>query len=344
MINSPFMSALRGETPSRLPIWLMRQAGRYLPEYLKVSAKHSFLEMCHTPELAVEISLQPIKRFDLDAAILFSDILTPLIPMGVKLDYLKGQGPVIANPIRTAKDVIQLKKISSADQLGYIREAVSILKKELPKQIPLLGFCGSPFTLASYMIEGGSSKSYSHTFKFFNDYPVEAEKLLNFITEHVIEYLLYKADCGVDAVQVFESTGGALSRFHFEKYAFPHLQKIFKALNKKGVPNILYILNGGHVQDLYAGSGCKVASLDWRIDLTKFRVENPKLITQGNLNPSTLFGGPRAVQEEVSFLLEKLSETGCHGHIFNLGHGILPEAPIASVEAFIDMVHKFPVR
>lgn len=338
------MSALKGEIPHRLPLWLMRQAGRYLPEYLKISSQRTFLEMCHTPELAVEISLQPIKRFDLDAAILFSDILTPLIPMGIQLDYLKGLGPVIANPIRNANDVRNLKKVSSASQLGYIREAISILKRELPSHIPLLGFCGSPFTLAAYMIEGGSSKTYAQTMKFFSQYPGEAEQLLNFITEHVIEYLFYKAECGVDAVQVFESTGGALSRFHFERYANPYLKKVFSALNEKRIPNILYILNGSHLQDIYASSGCQVASLDWRIDLAKFRKDYPKLITQGNLNPSTLFGGPKAVKEEVSFLLEKLATTGCHGHIFNLGHGILPETPIDSVETFIETVHSFPVR
>lgn len=338
------LCALNGKTPTRLPIWLMRQAGRYLPEYLKISSQKTFLEMCHTPELAVEISLQPIKRFDLDAAILFSDILTPLIPMGIQLDYLKGQGPVIANPIRKASDVTQLKKVSSAEQLGYIQDAIKILKKELPIQIPLLGFCGSPFTLASYMIEGGSSKTYSHTMKFLSQFPKESEVLLNFITDHVIEYLLYKSKSGVDAVQVFESTGGALSRFHFEKYALPYLKRVFLALNQKGISNILYILNGTHLQDLYFQSGCKVASLDWRIDLTQFRKSNPSLVTQGNLNPSTLFGGPKAVQEEVSFLLEKLSVTGCHGHIFNLGHGILPETPIDSVEAFIDTVHKYPLK
>lgn len=344
MNSSPLISALKGETPSRLPIWLMRQAGRYLPEYLKISSQRTFLEMCHTPELAVEISLQPIKRFDLDAAILFSDILTPLIPMGIQLDYLKGLGPVIANPIRNANDINQLKKVSSAAQLGYIHDAIKILKRELPAQIPLLGFCGSPFTLATYMIEGGSSKSYHQTMKFLGQYPNEAEILFNFITEHIIEYLFYKADCGVDAVQVFESTGGALSRFHFDKYAYPYLKKVFSALKSRGIQNILYILNGSHLQDIYSGLGCQVASLDWRIDLAKFRTENASLVTQGNLNPSTLFGGPKAVREEVSYLLENLARTGCHGHIFNLGHGILPETPIDSVEAFIETVHNFAIK
>lgn len=341
MTESAFLTALKGQKPKRLPIWLMRQAGRYLPEYLEVSAKFSFLEMCHTPKIATEISLQPLKRFDLDAAILFSDILTPLIPMGVKLDYLKGHGPVIYNPIRTPEDVRQLKKIKSASALGYIQEAIQLIKKELPPHIPLLGFCGSPFTLAAYMIEGGSSKSYAKTMKFFADHPTEAKMLLEFITEHVIEYLYYKAESGVDAVQVFESTGGFLSSFHFEKFAFPYLKKIFQALNAKNIPNILYILNGTHLQDIYGRVGCKVASIDWRIDLENFRKANPHLVTQGNLNPSTLFGGPALVKEEVSFLLEKLSVTGCQGHIFNLGHGILPEAPIASVETFIETVHNY---
>lgn len=341
MTESSFLTALNGQKPKRLPIWLMRQAGRYLPEYLEVSAKFSFLEMCHTPKLASEISLQPLKRFDLDAAILFSDILTPLIPMGVKLDYLKGQGPVIFNPIRTPEDVRALKKVKSAADLGYIQEAIALIKKELPAHIPLLGFCGSPFTLAAYMIEGGSSKSYAKTMKFFADHPEEAKILLEFITEHVIEYLNYKVESGVDAVQVFESTGGFLSSFHFEKFAFPYLLKIFNALNHKKIPNILYILNGIHLQNVYERVGCKVAGIDWRIDLEDFRRLYPQLITQGNLNPSTLFGGPKLVKEEVLFLLDKLSATGCHGHIFNLGHGILPEAPIASVEGFIETVHNY---
>lgn len=341
MKESPFFMALNGQKPKRLPIWMMRQAGRYLPEYLEVSAKFSFLEMCHSPKIASEISMQPLKRFDLDAAILFSDILTPLIPMGVKLDYLKGQGPVIYNPIRTPEDVRRLKKIKSASALGYIQEAIAMIKSELPPHIPLLGFCGSPFTLAAYMIEGGSSKSYAKTMKFFSDHPEEAKILLEFITEHVIEYLIYKSESGVDAVQVFESTGGFLSSFHFERFAFPYLKKIFQALNQKNIPNILYILNGVHLQDVYERVGSKVASIDWRIDLENFRKSYPALVTQGNLNPSTLFGGHSLVKEEVSFLLEKLSATGCHGHIFNLGHGILPEAPIASVETFIDTVHKF---
>ena len=179
--------------------------------------------------------------------------------------------------------------------------------------------------------------------KFFTEFPVEANTLLTFITDHIIEYLCYKVESGVDAVQIFESTGGFLSNFHFEKFAFPYLSKVFQALNQKRIPNILYILNGSHLQDIYSRAECKVASLDWRIDLANFRKQNPKLITQGNLNPSTLFGGPIAVKEEVSFLLEKLSSTGCHGHIFNLGHGILPEAPISAVETFIETVHQFKI-
>lgn len=339
MNSSPFLDTINGIKPNRMPIWLMRQAGRYLPEYLAISAKYSFLEMCHQPELAVEISLQPIKRFDLDAAILFSDILTPLIPMGVQLDYLKGQGPVIANPIRIGNDVKKLLAVESDKQLSYVGEAIKILKRELPKQIPLLGFCGSPFTLASYMIEGGASKTYQHTLKFFNDYPNESQYLLDFLSKHITEYLEYKIRSGVDAVQIFESTGGALSRFYFQKFVEPSLKKVFSELNNKSIKSILYLLGGSHLQDTYAKVGCKVASLDWRIDLSEFRKQYPEIVTQGNLNPSTLFGGPKMVKEEMQQIVDRLACTGYQGHIFNLGHGILPGAPIPSVEAMIELVH-----
>ncbi|PCJ58986.1 MAG: uroporphyrinogen decarboxylase [Planctomycetota bacterium] len=335
-----FLNVIKRKNTDRMPIWIMRQAGRYLPEYLEISSKHTFLEMCHNPILASEITKQPLDRFDLDAAILFSDILTPLIPMGIELDYLKGTGPVISNPIKNQNDVDNLKNFSPKEKLNYIQEAITILKKDLPDDIPLLGFCGSPFTLASYMIEGGSSKTYSETFKLLGDEKIR-DSLLNFLADHIVEYLNYKIESGVDAVQIFESSGGILSSNQFKEMALPYLKKVFKGIKNLNKPVSLYIHNGCHLVDVYGEVDADIASLDWRINLRKFKDENPNIITQGNLNPSTLFAGPKNVINETKTILDSLTEAQLKSHIFNLGHGILPKTPIESVEALIDFVHQY---
>ncbi len=338
MAKSTIVKTIENGLQKELPVWVMRQAGRYLPEYLRISENKTFLEMCHDPDLAHEITMQPLQRFPLDAAIIFSDILTPLIPMGIDLDYIKNKGPVIYNPIRTMSDVKALSHFQVSEKLGYIKELLVKTRATLSETQALLGFCGSPFTLASYVIEGGSSKTYQETMKFFYNEPEASEALLTSISEHIVEYLTYQIDNGADAVQIFESTGGALSRYEFEQFALPYLRIIFEKMKNKGAKLSLYIHNGVHLTDIYELVGADIASIDWRIDIKSFRKKYPQITTQGNLNPSTLFAGPKAVSGATKRLIEDVFASGDQGHIFNLGHGILPQTPVESMQAFVETI------
>lgn len=315
----------------------MRQAGRYLPEYREVRAKTTFLGLCKTPELAAEVTLQPLRRFALDAGIIFSDILIPVEAMGVKLEF--DEGPHLPEPVRTAADVERLVVPDPHEKLGFVMDAIKIVKRERP-DIPLLGFAGAPFTLASYVIEGGGSSNYMTTKKLFYTEPKLARTLLDKLAQTVAVHLLAQIEAGCDAVQIFDSWAGHLSKEDFMNFAFPFTLKVIEAVKPKGVPIILFA-KGAHAsfREL-ADSGADVIGVDWTTPLAKARQETgDRVVLQGNLDPCTLLGPVERMEREVQSIVN--AAQGGKGHIFNLGHGVLPPTPPEHVAALLDAVARF---
>jgi uroporphyrinogen decarboxylase len=335
-VNDAFLRACRGEPVPHTPVWIMRQAGRYLPEYQKVRAKVDFLTLCKTPELAAEVTLQPIEILKTDAAILFSDILIPLEPMGMKLEFSESKGPVLHNPLRTDADVSALRSIVPEEDVPFVIETVKLLVREL--QVPLIGFSGAPFTLATYMIEGGSSRNFIHTKRMMYQKPALFSALMDTITGAVVEYLRAQVDAGVQAIQIFDSWAGVLSPRDFETHALPWVRKIVSAF-KGRLPVIYFAFNGSAMLRLVKGSGADVLGLDWRIDMTDaVRELGRDVAVQGNMDPCILFGTRDLIRDRVSEVLA--GARGAKGHIFNLGHGILPETPVDSAIALVEAVHE----
>jgi uroporphyrinogen decarboxylase len=337
-----FLKACRREAVDCTPVWMMRQAGRYLPEYRELRAKHSFLEMCKTPAIAAEVTLQPVRRFEIDAAIIFADILLPLEPMGIGLEFAKGEGPVIHNPVRTAGDVEKLRPVDAASQLGFLMQAIKLALKELDGKTPLIGFSGAPFTLASYIIEGGGSRNFEHAKTLMFADPKAWHKLMEHLTGVIINYLNAQIDAGVQAVQLFDSWVGALGPMDYREFVLPHQKNVIAGI-KKTVPLIHFAHGAAHLLEMVSEAGGDVIGLDWRCDLDAAwkRVGHDKAV-QGNLDPISLLGGKEFIRKRTKEILDQAG--GRNGHIMNLGHGILQQTPLENAAEFINATHEMSRR
>jgi uroporphyrinogen decarboxylase len=342
MMNDRFLKACRREPVDCTPVWFMRQAGRYMAEYRALRAKHSMLELCKTPELAAQVTLQPIDRFPLDAAIIFADILLPLEPMGLNLEFAEGEGPVIHNPVRDQADVARLKVIDGSE-LEYVAEAVRQARRALDGRVPLIGFAGAPFTLASYAIEGGSSRNYLLTKQMMYGEPKIWHQLMDKFARVITGYLRRQIKAGAQAIQLFDSWVGCLSIGDYVEYVQPHVQLIFEGLKREGVPMIHFGTGTSAMLRQMREAGGDVIGVDWRIHLDEaWDLVGHDVAVQGNLDPLVLYAPLPEIERRVADILRRAG--GRPGHIFNLGHGILPTTPIEHVAAAIDMVHKLSAR
>jgi uroporphyrinogen decarboxylase len=338
-----FLQACRREPTPRVPVWMMRQAGRYMAEYQAVRARVSFLDLCRSPDLACEVTLQPIDRFGFDAAILFSDILVVLPPMGLEVEFGEG-GPVLPSPIRSAADVDALAVPDPASGMPYVMEAVRRIRRALAGRVPLIGFAGAPFTLATYAVEGGGSKNYERTKALMFCDPESFHRILDRLARTVAAYLEAQVEAGAQAVQLFDSWAGILAPGDFREYALRYVRMVVDTLRGSrtwsaggGVP-IIYFLNGcAPYLDDCARSGADVLSVDWRVDLADVRRSvGDRMAVQGNLDPTALFAPEDRLRRRVAEVLG--SAGSAPGHIFNLGHGILPQTDPARVELVVDTV------
>ncbi len=338
-MNTTFLKACRGEKTDHTPIWIMRQAGRYLPDYHKVRSQMTFLELCKNPEKAAEVTLQPVDILGVDAAILFSDILVTLEAMGMDLDFKEKQGPVLAHPIRSQAELDQLIIPDPIEKLGYVMDTISLLRTELADKVPLIGFCGAPFTLSTYMIEGGSSKNFFNTKKMMYTDPGLYHNLMAKLTASTISYLQAQAEAGAQALQVFDSWAGSLAPNDFAEFALPYVQEIIAALKPAGIPLIYFANNCAGLLDLTKTSGADVLGLDWRVDIPT-AIENfgPDIAIQGNLDPISLLLPEDKLEKRIASILER--GRGAKGHIFNLGHGIVPETPPEKAKFVVETVHR----
>lgn len=335
--GSTFIDACYSRNKGTIPVWIMRQAGRYLPEYRSVREKASFLELCRSPQLIAQVVRQPMDRFGLDAAILFSDILTVLPPMGVDIDFPEG-GPVISPAISGPEDVDRLQNYDVGRELPFVFDGIREIKRNIPDK-PLIGFAGSPFTLACYLIEGHGSKHFNKAKSFLHRYPEASEKLIDLLSDITAKYLAAQIDAGADAAKIFESWGGILSQNEFRRRSAGPINRIFSSLKKKGVPRILFVNNIAPYLSIVRDIDCEVVGVDYRVDLAEAAAELPGKAIQGNLDPAALFGSPEQVAECTRRILDSVGDHD--GLIFNLGHGILPATPLESVHAVVDTVHGY---
>lgn len=341
-MNDRFLRACRREPVDCTPVWFMRQAGRYMQEYQAVRAKHSILDVCKTPELAAQVTLQPIERFALDAAIIFADILLPLEPMGISLEFAEGEGPVIHNPVRSRAAVDRLRMVDG-EELGFVYEAIKQARRALSGRVPLIGFAGAPFTLASYAIEGGGSKNYIETKQFMYCEPEAWHRLMDKLARVVTGYLRRQIRAGAQAVQVFDSWVGCLAPGDYAEYVLPHVQLIFDGLKHEGVPLIHFGTGTASLLTLMREAGGDVIGLDWRVHLDEaWSRLGYDVAVQGNLEPVVLFAPLHEIERQVEDILRRAG--GRPGHIFNLGHGILQNTPVEHVAAAVDLVHKLSQR
>ena len=340
--NDRFLRALLKEPVDRTPVWMMRQAGRYLPEYRATRKQAgSFMDLCRNKELACEVTLQPLERFPLDAAILFSDILTIPDAMGLGLRFETGEGPVFDKPVRTMADAKKLFVPDMGSDLGYVMDAVSTIRKNLNGRVPLIGFSGSPWTLATYMVEGGSSKTYSKIKAMMYDEPATLHHILDVLADSVIAYLNAQIESGAQAVQVFDTWGGVLTPRDYQEFSLRYMHKIVDGLKRENegrkVPVILFTKGGGQWLEKMAATGADALGLDWTTDIDEARARvGDKVALQGNMDPSILYAKPERIREEVATILAKYGKGS--GHVFNLGHGIHPEVDPEHAGAFINAV------
>ncbi|WAC55245.1 uroporphyrinogen decarboxylase [Gordonia sp. SL306] len=340
--HRPLVAAATGGTPSRRPVWFMRQAGRSLPEYRAIRADHGMLESCFDPELVCEITMQPVRRHDVDAAILFSDIVVPLKAAGIDLDIVAGTGPVIAQPIRTSADVAALPRLEP-ESVGAIAGAIELLLDELPEAAALIGFAGAPFTLASYLIEGGPSRNYARTKSLMHGEPETWHALMGRLADITIAFLRVQLDAGVDAVQLFDSWAGMLSLADYQTYVAPHSARVFAEVADYGVPRIHFGVGTGELLAAMADAGADVIGVDWRVPLDEaVRRVGPGKAVQGNLDPTLLFAGSDVVEREVRRVIadgERAVRAGATGHIVNLGHGVLPDTDPEVLTRAVELIH-----
>jgi uroporphyrinogen decarboxylase len=335
--NSRFLKACRREPVDATPVWFMRQAGRYMPEYRALRAKHSLLELCHTPDLATEVTLQPVRRIDVDAAILFSDLLLPLEPMGLPFDFIKGEGPQIERPIESREDIERLRTFEPREKLGKVLEAIRQIKRELAGRVPLIGFAGAPFTLASYAIEGGHSNNFARTKALMYGHPDAWHLLCDKFAAIVGDYLVAQIEAGVEAVQVFDSWVGALNRADYREFAMPHTRRIFDTVGHR-VPTIHFGVGTATILEDIRDAGGDVIGVDWRspLDQAWGQIGYGHAV-QGNLDPTLLLGPTARLLDATDDVLTRAGNRP--GHIFNLGHGILPSTPLEHVQAVARHVH-----
>ena len=340
--SSAFMRACRREPTPYTPIWLMRQAGRYMPEYREIRAKVGFLELCKTPSLAAEVTVTAAERLGVDAAIIFADILLILEPMGISLEFSKGDGPVIHNPVRGQRDVDRLSEFEEIQQLDFVYEAIGQTRASLRSDVPLIGFSGAPFTLASYMVEGGASKNYIHTKSLMYGDPGAWHAMMSLISRSLVRYLNAQIDAGAQAVQLFDSWVGCLSPHDYAKYVMPYTRSVIEGV-KSGVPVIHFGTGTASLLESMRQAGGNVIGLDWRVPLDQgwARVGHDVAI-MGNLDPVILFADRSHLREQARLILDQAA--GRPGHIFNLGHGILPQTPVENVIALVDYVHELSSR
>ena len=337
--NDLFLRACRKEKIDTTPVWIMRQAGRYLPEYRAVREKADFLTMCKTPELAAEVTIQPVDIIGVDAAILFSDILVIPEAMGMHLEMNEGKGPVFHQPVRNSSDVDNLKIIDPFKDLKYVMDAVKLTKKELNGRVPLIGFAGSPWTLLTYMVEGKGSKNFSEIKKFIYNNPKAAHKALEKISDAVAEYLSAKIESGVNAVQIFDTWGGLLSQSDFNEFSLNYITRIIQKLKRTNEPVIVFAKGVHHSLDKLTASGADVIGLDWTMDLGEVKLKTGgKVALQGNLDPTVLYGTEELIRAEAVKVLKSFGAGS--GHVFNLGHGILPDVKPENAKALVNIVHE----
>lgn len=335
-MNDTFLKACRGEKTDYTPIWMMRQAGRYMPEYQQVRGNVTFLELCKSPELCVEVTLQPVDILGVDAAILFSDILIPMEAMGGDLDFHEGKGPVFGNPVRDQAGVDLLRVPVAEEATGFVMETIRLLRKEL--QVPLIGFAGAPFTCATYLIEGGSSKFFFETKKMMYQAPELYDQLLTKITDTTIDYLQAQARAGAQALQLFDSWAGILAPTDFQNFALPYVQRIIDSLKEFNIPLIYFANNGATLLELSVQSGADVIGLDWRINIGEAISRVGNKAVQGNLDPIALLLPEDKLKQRIAKIL--VDAKGAHGHVFNLGHGIHQFTPPSQAKIAVDTVHE----
>lgn len=341
--NDLFFKACKREPIERTPIWVMRQAGRYLPEYRAVRDKYDFITMCKTPELAAEVTIQPVDLIGVDAAIIFSDILVIPEAMGMKLQMIESKGPKLYNPIRNVDHVNSLKSVDPYKELKYVLDAVSLTKKQLNGRVPLIGFAGAPWTLMTYMVEGGGSKNFSEIKKFIYNQPDAAHKLLDLLADIVANYLSGKIESGANAVQIFDTWGGILSPDDFAQFSLQYITKVISKIKRSGEPVIVFAKGVHYNLDELASCGADVIGLDWTMNLKNVRnMIGNKVALQGNLDPTILYSPKEKILKEAVNVLESFGKGT--GHIFNLGHGILPDVNPENLKYLVDVVKKESVR
>jgi uroporphyrinogen decarboxylase len=339
-----FLRACRRSQVDATPVWFMRQAGRYMMEYRELRKQYGILEIIKTPELACEVTLQPVNAFDIDAAIIFADILPPLEGMGLSLEFVKGEGPLIHNPVRSPQDVEALRVPSPEESLPFTLEAIRLARRELdPRGIPLIGFSGAPFTLASYAIEGGSSRNYVHAKGMMMGDPATWHKLMDKLSQVVGRYLLAQAQAGAQALQMFDSWVGALSPTDYREHVLPYSRRAIEIASEAGVPIIHFGTNTNGMLELIRDAGGDVIGVDWRIDLdAAWKRLGPNVAVQGNLDPVALYAPWPELKKRAQIVLDQAA--GRPGHIFNLGHGLLPQTPVDNVRRLVDFVHEETAR
>ena len=333
------VKAARMKKTNGVPVWFMRQAGRVLPEYRKARADYSLLDICRNPELAATITLQPIKRFDVDAAIIYADIVTPLVGVGIDVRLVEKIGPVIDSPLQSIKDLDRLGCFRPDEDVPYMMETLRMVKAELPKEKALIGFSGAPFTLATYLIEGGPSRNYSATKAVMYGQPDMWRELMRRLTDMIIVYLQAQARAGAQALQVFDSWVGWLSRQDYLNYVYPYTSDILRSVKTSGAPVIHFATGAGSLNKAFKDAGADVISLDWRTPLDESWNSLGDIAVQGNLDPAVLLAPPEVVRSQTRDVLKRAN--GRQGHIFNLGHGFLPQTPLDNILHTIDCVREW---
>lgn len=337
-LQSRFLKAVRREPVDTTPVWIMRQAGRYLPEYMEVRKTVTFIELCKRPDLAAQVTLDAQRILGVDAAILFADLLPMLEPMGIDLEYAKGEGPVIHNPLREPGDVDRFRELESVDSLPFVFEAVRLIRRDLPGDIPLLGFAGAPFTLASYVIEGSGSKNYVHTKRLMFGDPGAWRTLMERLARSLVRYLNAQIDAGCQAVQLFDSWAGCLCPADYRKYVLPYTKMVIDGV-RPGTPVINFLTGNPALLPACAEAGGQVIGIDWRIELADaWKLVGYDRAVQGNLDPVTLFADLDTIRRRTTDILQQAGKRP--GHIFNLGHGVLPDMSAENVKALVKMVHE----
>ena len=332
-----FLKACRGEAVERTPIWIMRQAGRYLPEYREIRSKVDFLTLCKTPELATKVTLQPIDRFGMDAAILFSDILVPAEALGLKFDF--NPGPVLERPLRTAADIEALQIAAPEETVPFVFDTIRMLRNELADRVPLIGFAAAPLTLSVYLVEGQGSKNFDQIKRLLYGAPTAAHALLDKVADLTVRYLKAQVEAGAQALQLFDTWAGLFDRSCYREFGLRHARRVLDELRPSGVPLIYFALNSNHLLDELRECGADVVGADWRLPLDEISERlGQRFPLQGNLDPCVLLTSPEVVDQRARQIVQRARELP--GHIFNLGHGVLPPTPVENVEALVRAVHE----